>query len=78
MCPKFSTNNSNLQNDLSAQYLNTFLLGLVWLREQILHGGGPAWLEPELRVIDPGPQPQPAANPAGGQAAAGIHILNFL
>jgi len=22
-------------------------IGLVWLREQILHGGGPAWLEPE-------------------------------
>lgn len=26
--------------------LLTFI-GLVWLREQILHGGGPAWLEPE-------------------------------
>merc|ERR1719447_1568270 len=22
-------------------------IGLVWLREQILHGGGPAWLERE-------------------------------
>jgi len=22
-------------------------IGLVWLREQILHGGGPVWLEPE-------------------------------
>ena len=22
-------------------------IGLVWLKEQILHGGGPAWLEPE-------------------------------
>ena len=23
-------------------------IGLVWLREQILHGGGPEWLENEL------------------------------
>ena len=23
-------------------------IGLVWLREQILHGGGPEWLEHEI------------------------------
>lgn len=38
-------------------------LGLVWLREQILHGGGPDWLEqdplpPEPAIPDP-PPPQP-------------------
>ena len=32
--------------------------GLVWLREQILHGGGPAWLEPAEVVPAPQPQPQ--------------------
>jgi len=53
--------------------LLTFI-GLVWLREQILHGGGPAWLEPEARVIDPGPQNQPAGNPVGGQAGAGLRV----
>ena len=26
-------------------------IGLVWLREQILHGGGPAWLEPEDVIL---------------------------
>jgi len=36
--------------------LLTFI-GLVWLREQILHGGGPAWLEPA--EVGPAPQPQP-------------------
>ena len=30
--------------------------GLVWLREQILHGGGPAWLEAEAAVpVEPVP-----------------------
>ena len=29
-------------------------IGLVWLREQILHGGGPAWLEPEEVRAFPG------------------------
>ena len=29
-------------------------IGLVWLREQILHGGGPAWLEPEEVRVVPG------------------------
>ena len=29
-------------------------IGLVWLREQILHGGGPAWLEPEPEVLPAG------------------------
>lgn len=31
-------------------------IGLVWLREQILHGGGPEWLE---RVEEPEPPRQP-------------------
>jgi len=35
--------------------LLTFI-GLVWLREQILHGGGPAWLEPDARPAE-GAQP---------------------
>ncbi|XP_023333010.1 E3 ubiquitin-protein ligase MARCH6 [Eurytemora carolleeae] len=35
--------------------LLTFI-GLVWLREQILHGGGPAWLEAEAAVpLEPVP-----------------------
>ena len=29
-------------------------ISLVWLREQILHGGGPEWLEQD----DQGPNPQ--------------------
>jgi len=33
-------------------------IGLVWLREQILHGGGPAWLEPEDPVPDQQAGPQ--------------------
>lgn len=24
-------------------------IGLVWLREQILHGGGPDWLEEDIQ-----------------------------
>lgn len=36
--------------------LFTFI-GLVWLREQVLHGGGPEWIE-----IDNGNQPQAANN----------------
>ena len=40
------------------------ILGLVWLREQILHGGGPAWLEPEARG-------------GAGAAAAGKNISFF-
>lgn len=27
-------------------------IGLVWLREQILHGGGPDWLEQELNEVN--------------------------
>lgn len=34
-------------------------IGLIWLREQILHGGGPDWLEGE----DPVPPPPPPALP---------------
>lgn len=33
-------------------------LSLVWLREQILHGGGPDWLEQEMPA-DPIPEPEP-------------------
>ena len=32
--------------------------GLVWLREQILHGGGPAWLEPEAAAAGQEDLPQ--------------------
>uniref|UniRef100_A0A0V0G6A1 E3 ubiquitin-protein ligase MARCHF6 n=1 Tax=Triatoma dimidiata TaxID=72491 RepID=A0A0V0G6A1_TRIDM len=41
-------------------------IGLVWLREQILHGGGPDWLEPEQQG---GAQQGPAAG--GGVEALG-------
>ena len=27
-------------------------IGLVWLREQILHGGGPEWLDHEIQPVD--------------------------
>lgn len=43
-------------------------IGLVWLREQILHGGGPDWLEREEGGWPAGnqqllaPQPAPANN----------------
>ncbi|KAH8407798.1 hypothetical protein KR215_001429, partial [Drosophila sulfurigaster] len=40
-------------------------IGLVWLREQILHGGGPDWLE-----RDEAPAPAPAAAPAPPAANA--------
>jgi hypothetical protein len=40
----------------------SFFPGLVWLREQILHGGGPVWLEPEVGGA--------VAGAAGGGAAA--------
>merc|ERR1712218_31984 len=42
-------------------------IGLVWLREQILHGGGPAWLEPEelVHLV-----PAAAAHHRDGGAAA--------
>ena len=37
-------------------------IGLVWLREQILHGGGPEWLEMDANGLQNGPnqeqQPQ--------------------
>lgn len=36
-------------------------IGLVWLREQIMHGGGPDWLE---RDAMPVPPPEEAANAA--------------
>ncbi|EDW93937.1 E3 ubiquitin-protein ligase MARCHF6 [Drosophila yakuba] len=39
-------------------------IGLVWLREQILHGGGPDWLE-----RDDAPLQAAAANPAPAPAA---------
>lgn len=40
-------------------------IGLVWLREQILHGGGPDWLERD------DPPPAPVVAPDVPQAAAG-------
>lgn len=42
-------------------------IGLVWLREQILHGGGPEWLENELED-DPAPRVL-----GGGRAEEGAH-----
>ncbi|XP_030386440.1 E3 ubiquitin-protein ligase MARCH6 [Scaptodrosophila lebanonensis] len=41
-------------------------IGLVWLREQILHGGGPDWLERDEAPV------AAAAAPAAAPAAAGI------
>lgn len=43
-------------------------IGLVWLREQILHGGGPEWLDMDVMAVhneqpaNPQPQQQPQAN----------------
>ncbi|KAH8278272.1 hypothetical protein KR044_009431, partial [Drosophila immigrans] len=46
-------------------------IGLVWLREQILHGGGPDWLErDEAPAPVANPAPVPAAVPAAAPAAA--------
>lgn len=39
-------------------------IGLVWLREQILHGGGPEWLEAE-DIADQEPVGRPAEQAAG-------------
>ena len=38
-------------------------ISLVWLREQILHGGGPDWLEQDVQ---------------GGQARVSITVLVYL
>lgn len=43
-------------------------IGLVWLREQILHGGGPDWLERDEAAPNPAPAAAPAANPAAPAA----------
>ena len=46
-------------------------IGLVWLREQILHGGGPVWLEPEGGAQDDRAVPAPheeAEQEGGGNA----------
>jgi len=48
--------------------LLTFI-GLVWLREQILHGGGPVWLDP------PGERAQPNAAEAAPVAAAAGEVV---
>ena len=40
------------------KYKNFMCKGLVWLREQILHGGGPAWLEPEAAAAGQEDLPQ--------------------
>lgn len=42
-----------------------FFIAIVWLREQIVHGGAPEWLEPPL------PPRRAAENRAGGAAAEG-------
>ena len=54
-------------------------IGLVWLREQILHGGGPEWLEMEANanlqpggVIGPNQQPQPQNNIMEDDAVNGL------
>ena len=54
-------------------------IGLVWLREQILHGGGPEWLEMEANanlqpggVIGPNQQPQPQNNIVEDDAVNGL------
>ncbi|XP_061497800.1 E3 ubiquitin-protein ligase MARCHF6 [Anopheles gambiae] len=44
--------------------LFTFI-GLIWLREQIIHGGGPDWLERD--------DPQVPEAPANGNANANVH-----
>ncbi|XP_037719740.1 E3 ubiquitin-protein ligase MARCHF6 [Drosophila subpulchrella] len=46
-------------------------IGLVWLREQILHGGGPDWLEREDAPL----QAAAAANPAPAPAAEAAPLL---
>ena len=54
-------------------------IGLVWLREQILHGGGPEWLEMEANaniqpggVIGPNQPPQPQNNIMEDDAVNGL------
>ncbi|KAH8262050.1 hypothetical protein KR038_011588 [Drosophila bunnanda] len=45
-------------------------IGLVWLREQILHGGGPDWLERDdapLQAAAPAPAPAQAAEAAAAE-----------
>ena len=37
----------------------------VWLREQILHGGGPVWLEPEEALLVPEVRPGPVVLQGG-------------
>jgi E3 ubiquitin-protein ligase MARCH6 len=41
-------------------------IGLIWLREQILHGGGPDWLENEMEE-DINEQHQPVVPPPRDQ-----------
>jgi E3 ubiquitin-protein ligase MARCH6 len=52
-------------------------LGLVWLREQILHGGGPDWLEqdpdpppPQMLIV-----PEPAVNEPPQEPAPDLQPL---
>jgi len=46
-------------------------IGLVWLREQILHGGGPEWLERDNNAAVAVAHVAMAAAQAAGNAAAG-------
>uniref|UniRef100_A0A8C7VHX0 E3 ubiquitin-protein ligase MARCHF6 n=1 Tax=Oncorhynchus mykiss TaxID=8022 RepID=A0A8C7VHX0_ONCMY len=45
-------------------------ISLVWLREQIVHGGAPQWLEQNQQQPQHAPAPQPNEAPAPGQGAA--------
>jgi len=48
-------------------------IGLVWLREQILHGGGPDWLEQDVQVEEMNEVDQPAE---GQDNDAGVGVAN--
>ncbi|XP_064640503.1 E3 ubiquitin-protein ligase MARCHF6-like [Lineus longissimus] len=43
-------------------------ISLVWLREQILHGGGPDWLEDDIQPVVVNQQPNVAGGDNGGVA----------
>ncbi|XP_046879818.1 E3 ubiquitin-protein ligase MARCHF6-like [Hypomesus transpacificus] len=45
-------------------------ISLVWLREQIVHGGAPQWLEQHQQQPPPNAAGQPNENQAAGQGAA--------
>ena len=55
--------------------LFTFL-GLVWLREQILHAGGPEWLERDNAQLPPVDNPAPVDQVQDQQAAQPEAVQN--